>query len=1517
MSDQEVPTGSMRVQFPDGTSKVFRGTSQGEISAQAKAHWASKQPKVKQSAPAPKTATPQVPAPNPYALPGGVAANAGKIISDLFFIPGDAVKAIIERVENKVAPTPNKYDRPEQQRVANLPFWQSMQALNGQPVHHLAQPHELAAYNQDVKALHPILQAGVGVSDVAAEAGTNPITYATLGLASMLPPVAQVTLGTGFGVQQLLQGTDNVYQGIKNKDYRQAGQGAADMSLGALALKGTAAIRDAATEPPPAAKPKTTRGLSSGPSEPPPAPEPEPDTFDASFKPEEPPKQEQKSGPKPPPRDSGPKPPPRDSGPKASAKPPPEQEPRTPHPEVDRFNTYADKVDARISETADVLKARKRLNDLVAKRKLTQAEKIERAQLAQKVDLHKRGVEELATRYEQATGKKLNVTAGTGFVGDTSVPTGRAELFDMIRNGLRAGHTTFGKLFPESGIDVEDTMSDTVSRETPKAKRFSAFDDSPSGLDTAPLSRTLNESVHPAEERQVNAQADATHTHTPGLPEGEPEHGTANNSAADGGRIEVSGDVPKPPKLLASEKGKIRDALVGYGPRTIYRAASNTLHLNPIAEDMLRWHLHTRGDAWTLTKGDAEKLAAHLDRGKGIHLPEMSRKLAADIRAASAQAPGGAVIFQPVDRVNRGTKNARHENVHAGQADVRDNMAPFSEGTTRNLLTPEQNDSISRLPGWDKAQAALTKYYAPERVFSEIPAYIASGDHSRLGLSDQEAEDIVLHYAYHVMNNYGPDAVAKVFHTSVGKARKLAKMTGGKAAARRSPATAQDFRDAGIDVDEAMPHRAGAGPVGKVFKYGPAVTNVINEFDAAHTSAQVRAELMSRDVLKGLSDSQAGDVGDYLIGHRLNWASKMASDPALRAKAAAHPQYLSDADLSRLVSDPKVKDAAEKYKDFVKPVIDDLSIRAGVSAQAIAAQSPYYIRLVSPEFMQARNAQYSASHGSGASWESKGRPKSTGARKAAGFTGTQYVTDVSALLRHVVKDTEPKARLNDLWRTLDREGLIVTRPRNSPNWTPPDGFVSDEVQGKYSSAPADIRGKYGDKAVVFMPREVRDTIDEITRPEGPSGSPLSEGLKNLVRAGIWAGLALNPVAVPGHIYRQTSLVRGATKLQDVKSNPVWILGSVLPPAGTLAKGAQIATRDVDNPIYQQIMQDLVQANAISPRALESSLGHFGKLPAAARYQRYMHELMFGMPEGRGIKGWAIRCALEGELVRRRFEQNSDPERMREFSSKFGFYTRRLAPFLGGLAKINPFARTTAARYRTSLEQFFGNSGLKAANLAARAGLWAGSFALSALEVIGALVLINKALSGKWSWENDKGHELDINLGGGHYLNLAFWLPQAEVVLQVSGLRSRMHREQMQSGVTDSGFGRDEFSSKVTEDSSPLRDAAGDFAVGAVNTLAGLTSNPGTSAAFGLIGRHPYFEYQPGQQYPIPMPSQPKDATVPVEVYNFIRDTVGGAQIAPKAGYADTDYAQSVIDYLTQHAIKTDRQKAIKAKKFGR
>jgi hypothetical protein len=169
----------------------------------------------------------------------------------------------------------------------------------------------------------------------------------------------------------------------------------------------------------------------------------------------------------------------------------------------------------------------------------------------------------------------------------------------------------------------------------------------------------------------------------------------------------------------------------------------------------------------------------------------------------------------------------------------------------------------------------------------------------------------------------------------------------------------------------------------------------------------------------------------------------------------------------------------------------------------------------------------------------------------------------------------------------------------------------------------------------------------------------------------------------------------------------------------------------------------IDAGGGSARAFEE---YQAKIPVLRQIQGATQKLLFGIPKGHGVGGWDLRMRVQLEKIRRAVEGNTDPQRIREFANQIGQYTKKPDWLIEAVKKVNPYAATTLPMRLTELKQAVGTSGLKYRSIG-RSLVGRGETLLRGVGgTLLALSTANYLLSGRWPWENDKGHEFDLNTG---------------------------------------------------------------------------------------------------------------------------------------------------------------------------
>ena len=162
------------------------------------------------------------------------------------------------------------------------------------------------------------------------------------------------------------------------------------------------------------------------------------------------------------------------------------------------------------------------------------------------------------------------------------------------------------------------------------------------------------------------------------------------------------------------------------------------------------------------------------------------------------------------------------------------------------------------------------------------------------------------------------------------------------------------------------------------------------------------------------------------------------------------------------------------------------------------------------------------------------------------------------------------------------------------------------------------------------------------------------------------------------LFRSTGIQRGL----DVGS----------PRIGTLYR---IFNTDMSIPENRDVLQDLIHANAGSDRPFKEFVERL-KIPGISQISNFTHDVLFGLPEGKGIDGFDLRARVAIEKLRRQLEPElvNDPQRMREVANQFGQYMNNQDGLVKFLKQFNPYASTQLPMRMAEMKQLIGDSGIK-------------------------------------------------------------------------------------------------------------------------------------------------------------------------------------------------------------------------------
>lgn len=624
----------------------------------------------------------------------------------------------------------------------------------------------------------------------------------------------------------------------------------------------------------------------------------------------------------------------------------------------------------------------------------------------------------------------------------------------------------------------------------------------------------------------------------------------------------------------------------------------------------------------------------------------------------------------------------------------------------------------------------------------------------------------------------------------------------------------------------------GTGRYRNVYTVDKDMGDQTNYIAGIRANALYSGMMAQRYVTKGLSKEQVAKLGQYLVGKRLYDDAKTVDVPLEPAGVPAkvgetrgsevgatvqekqlHAQALTPEQQAEILKDPQIAAAVQRHVEIAADLTDQ-RLRAGLSPETAASKSKEFINLVLPEETTGQ-----VKPGFGASVASKFRVKKTRFAQPAKLTAKEYSTDLAHIYGTSYREVLPKTAVNDFYTFARARGLISDKPVQG--WERPAAAVENMV------------GKS-----VWMPKPLADGLTDAILPQPDLGqSPGGKILSAINKTTVGLQLSFNPVELIGHLRRQESLLRG---LPWVGMNPALRAFKVAPVLGDAATAIRLAVMDGDSPQFTSIMKDLYDANAGSIRPFRQ---YQSKIPTLGKYQNWVHNVLFGVPKGRGINGWDARVRVAGEMIRRAAEPQyaGDPQRMRDFASQFNQYMEKPDLYIEAMRKFAPYSATHVPTVGFGLKQVVGISGLKSKNAPEALGRALETVAARTASVMIGAIYLNKRMSGHWPWENAPGHKHQIQLNSTDD-------PSQAIYLDVRGMDPVTGQALNTVGLPE--ISREERFKEFSKTGKSLRaNVPESVAIGGFNTALGMLSNPAANTALmAATGNVPYFLHYSGQGY---------------------------------------------------------------------
>jgi hypothetical protein len=563
----------------------------------------------------------------------------------------------------------------------------------------------------------------------------------------------------------------------------------------------------------------------------------------------------------------------------------------------------------------------------------------------------------------------------------------------------------------------------------------------------------------------------------------------------------------------------------------------------------------------------------------------------------------------------------------------------------------------------------------------------------------------------------------------------------------------------------------GSGAFVRSYRIDKELGDRMEGIGAAYESGALRANTAIRNLTDGLNAKQEADLGKYLVSDRL-----MEVNPE-------HPQILPENVMREIESDPAIAKALDYYVSEIKPDIESWRMRAGLSEEAAAGKKATFISLI-PKKMELLPEKVGNNFVS-----PRALPRTTIFARAAKGLAKEYNTNLNEVLTQSYAEVIRKARVREFYDAAQAKGIT-----DSP---------------QFEDLPPELR-------------------HDLTRATEVSMTPI--GMNRLLRSyqKFVTGTALtaNPAELMNHMRRQLNLVAAKPPVGSGLLARLEVLAPYFGPKLGVFK--RVVMDDMSLPANQAILQDIFDAGGGSTR----SFGHRyqSKIPGIKQLQGATQNMLFGIPKGKGVRGWDLRMRVQLEKIRRSVEGDKDPQRTREFANQIGKYGSHVDWFTRGLRTVNPYAATTVAMRGTELKTLVGAPGFKGETFTRSALHRAETVLRGTGGTLIALATANYLLSNKWPWENDKGHEFDLNTGVRNKEGQTVYVKLRAVAPELSRPLSSVSIPEL---------------SRETTAKHPQYLSAG--LTGPTNQALSLISGPGQNLALtATTGKVPYFLKRPGE-----------------------------------------------------------------------
>lgn len=542
----------------------------------------------------------------------------------------------------------------------------------------------------------------------------------------------------------------------------------------------------------------------------------------------------------------------------------------------------------------------------------------------------------------------------------------------------------------------------------------------------------------------------------------------------------------------------------------------------------------------------------------------------------------------------------------------------------------------------------------------------------------------------------------------------------------------------------------------------------------------------------------ASQVETLLQSGKVADAKNLLAD-ALQGGSEVKNDVLTPAQLKAIQDHPKFGDALQAYKDTTERALaGSHGLNEGVFSDVHGPLGTYV-----PLVREGDEAF---------SGVARSAPMRAPGNQHNGFAtgaGAAYSTDPQAIARSIAMSTRGNNRAA-LVHTLQEEGLIraATAADNPKNLTV--SYGGRDYPGVLESAKFPVQIIADGKSIwkpgqqVVMPKWLSDELKPIIDRDFKSRP------RWLARGDATGMPGLNDLATMG----VAEPIFHAHNLQGIVTSHLPVIGEGAGNAilnNAITKGAKT--------LHEAFSIDLEAPEALSDL---HEMSKMGLVPTQTGRAMLGETKPLGGVKGLvfGDKGLDIRARLT--MYRYAKEFTSDPQTIYQFVSSLGTYTHGLDSAFERMLKgtgLNPFATAAKTKMIGGVKTILGTTPLPQTGAAAVKARIAQQLTGGSVGVVGTWMVVNKAVTGKWPWEDKNSRLLEIPIGGSRYISLGWGNPVA-----ASGARTL--------GATDAY--------KVHQAGGKLDQVLEAAATGAVNSAAGmLTNGPVVRDAFHLAGVEPH------------------------------------------------------------------------------